>query len=130
MFQLPAGINNADLEDRIIQHLAAAAAMGRARHIARREVSRSRSSVQSRPHFVVFSRHSNASAADPASASVAPAVTEDQPAMIAPSNLSLPRRAISRGSPEHSPPFSSGSSSQSIIMPANPHEVSIGSRYC
>lgn len=130
MFQLPAGVNNADLEDRIIQHLAAAAAMGRARHIARREVSRSRSSVQSRPHFVVFSRHSNASAADPASASVAPVVAEHQPAVLAPANLSLPQRASSRGSPEHSPPFSPASSSQSTIMPVNPHEVSIGSRYC
>ncbi|KAL6340590.1 hypothetical protein AAG906_010498 [Vitis piasezkii] len=34
---LPVGANDAELEERIIQHLAAAAAMGRARHIARRK---------------------------------------------------------------------------------------------
>ncbi|KAJ8465498.1 hypothetical protein OPV22_028050 [Ensete ventricosum] len=34
---LPVGGSDADLEERIIQHLAAAAAMGRAHHIARRE---------------------------------------------------------------------------------------------
>ncbi|GAB2285635.1 hypothetical protein Dimus_020076 [Dionaea muscipula] len=54
---LPVGVNDAELEERIIQHLAAAAAMGRARHIARREGQRSRSSAQGRPHFLVFSSH-------------------------------------------------------------------------
>ncbi|XP_052726322.1 E3 ubiquitin-protein ligase RHF2A isoform X5 [Vigna angularis] len=43
---LPVGASDADLEERIIQHLAAAAAMGRARHIARREGQRNRSSAQ------------------------------------------------------------------------------------
>ncbi|GAB2274509.1 E3 ubiquitin-protein ligase rhf2a [Dionaea muscipula] len=54
---LPVGVNDAELEERIIQHLAAAAAMGRARHIARREGHRNRSSAQGRPHFLVFSSH-------------------------------------------------------------------------
>lgn len=132
--QLPAGVNDADLEDRIIQHLAAAAAMGRARHIARRESSRNRTSAHSRPHFVVFSTHANAPAA-PASASIAPMVSEDEPAVISPVNLSLPQRAISSESPEHSPQFSSvpghqlsGSSSGSIITPTYPREVSIENR--
>ncbi|KAI4334150.1 hypothetical protein L6164_018875 [Bauhinia variegata] len=58
---LPVGANDSDLEERIIQHLAAAAAMGRARHIARREGQRNRSSAQGRPHFLVFSSHPNAS---------------------------------------------------------------------
>lgn len=58
---LPVGGNDPDLEDRIIQHLAAAAAMGRAHHIARRESPRSRSSANGRPHFLVFSTHPNAS---------------------------------------------------------------------
>lgn len=52
--QLPAGATESELEERIIQHLAAAAAMGRARHMARRE-GRNRSSGQGRPHYLVFS---------------------------------------------------------------------------
>lgn len=63
LMQLPVGGNDAELEDRIIQHLAAAAAMGRARHFARREGQRTRSSVQGRPHFLVFSTNSNAASA-------------------------------------------------------------------
>lgn len=43
--QLPVGANSAELEERIIQHLAAAAAMGRAHHISRREGQRIRSST-------------------------------------------------------------------------------------
>lgn len=60
---LPVGATDAELEERIIQHLAAAAAMGRARHIARREGQRNRSSAQGRPQFLVFSTHPNASTA-------------------------------------------------------------------
>ncbi|XP_050371054.1 E3 ubiquitin-protein ligase RHF2A isoform X1 [Argentina anserina] len=59
---LPVGVNDAELEERIIQHLAAAAAMGRARHIARREGQRNRSSGQGRPQFLVFSTHPPATA--------------------------------------------------------------------
>ncbi|KAA8544387.1 hypothetical protein F0562_022399 [Nyssa sinensis] len=66
---LPVSATDAELEERIIQHLAAAAAMGRARHIARREGQSSRSSAQGRPHFLVFSTHPNASPAAPASSS-------------------------------------------------------------
>ncbi|XP_071912823.1 E3 ubiquitin-protein ligase RHF2A-like [Coffea arabica] len=57
---LPVSATESELEERIIQHLAAAAAMGRARHIARREGQRSRSSAQGRPHFLVFSTNPNA----------------------------------------------------------------------
>ncbi|XP_028120109.1 E3 ubiquitin-protein ligase RHF2A-like [Camellia sinensis] len=57
---LPVGANDAELEERIIQHLAAAAAMGRAHHhIARRDGPGSQSSVHGRPQFVVFSSHPN-----------------------------------------------------------------------
>lgn len=65
--QLPVGANDADLEERIIQHLAAAAAMGRARHIARREGQRNRSSAQGRPQFLVFSAHPNSPSVAPSS---------------------------------------------------------------
>lgn len=67
--QLPVGANDADLEERIIQHLAAAAAMGRARHIARREGQRNRSSAQGRPQYLVFSAHPNSPPMAPASSS-------------------------------------------------------------
>jgi len=56
------GVNDAELEERIIQHLAAAAAMGRARHFSRREGHRSRSSTQGRPQFLVFSAQPSAHA--------------------------------------------------------------------
>ncbi|XP_013616219.1 PREDICTED: E3 ubiquitin-protein ligase RHF2A-like [Brassica oleracea var. oleracea] len=62
---LPVGVDNAEIEERIIQHLAAAAAMGRARHGARREGHRSRSSTQGHPQLRVFSPHSNASPPHP-----------------------------------------------------------------
>ncbi|KAF3496162.1 hypothetical protein DY000_02057426 [Brassica cretica] len=54
---LPVGVDNAEIEERIIQHLAAAAAMGRARHGVRREGHRSRSSTQGHPQLRVFSPH-------------------------------------------------------------------------
>ena len=51
---LPVGVDNSEIEERIIQHLAAAAAMGR----ARREGHRSRSSTQGHhPQPRVFSPH-------------------------------------------------------------------------
>ncbi|CAG7910718.1 unnamed protein product [Brassica rapa] len=64
---LPAGVDNAELEERIIQHLAAAAAMGRARHGTRREGHRSsRSSTQGgHPQFMVFSPPPNAPPSPP-----------------------------------------------------------------
>lgn len=54
---LPLGANDAELEDRIIQHLAAAAAMGRGHHMGRREGHRVRSSPNGHRHFLVFSTH-------------------------------------------------------------------------
>ncbi|KAL2533451.1 E3 ubiquitin-protein ligase RHF2A [Abeliophyllum distichum] len=74
---LPVGMNDPELEDRIIQHLAAAAAMGRTHHVTRREGSRSRLSGHGRPQFVVLSTHPNASSAGSISAS--PAAGEAEP---------------------------------------------------
>ncbi|KAK4375852.1 hypothetical protein RND71_006529 [Anisodus tanguticus] len=68
---LPVSATDSELEERIIQHLAAAAAMGRARHIARREGQRGRSSAQGRPHFLVFSTNPNAPPPPAAAAAVA-----------------------------------------------------------
>ncbi|KAL0390704.1 UNVERIFIED_CONTAM: E3 ubiquitin-protein ligase RHF2A [Sesamum calycinum] len=64
-------VSASELEERIIQHLAAAAAMGRARQLARREGQRSRSSAQGRPHFLVFSTHPNGTSTTSSASSVA-----------------------------------------------------------
>ncbi|CAA0826590.1 E3 ubiquitin-protein ligase RHF2A [Striga hermonthica] len=63
---LPVNATESELEERIIQHLAAAAAMGRARQLARR-VGPHRSSAQARPQFLVFSTNTNGN--NPSSAS-------------------------------------------------------------
>ncbi|CAK7332073.1 unnamed protein product [Dovyalis caffra] len=73
---LPVGANDAELEEQIIQHLAAAAAIGR-RHIARREGQRNRSSGQGRPQFLVFSSQPNESPAGSISSS--PTQREGEP---------------------------------------------------
>ncbi|KAF5750608.1 hypothetical protein HS088_TW03G00947 [Tripterygium wilfordii] len=54
---LPVGANDSELEERIMQHLAAAAAMRRAHHIGRRDGQRSQSSAHGRQRFLVFSTH-------------------------------------------------------------------------
>lgn len=71
---LPVSASESELEERIIQHLAAAAAMGRARHFARRDGQRNRSSAQGRPQFLVFSTHPNGASGTSATSSVPPAV--------------------------------------------------------
>ncbi|KAG6792538.1 hypothetical protein POTOM_001690 [Populus tomentosa] len=73
---LPVGANDAELEERLIQHLTAAAAMGR-RSIARREGQRNRSSAQGRPQFLVLSSQPNGSPAGSISSS--PTQREGEP---------------------------------------------------
>ncbi|KAJ1378569.1 Zinc finger, RING/FYVE/PHD-type, partial [Sesbania bispinosa] len=65
---LPVGVNDADVEQRIIQHLAAAAAMRRAHHLGQREGQRTRSSARGRPHFLVYSTEPSAPPSGPDSA--------------------------------------------------------------
>ena len=69
--QLPVVGNDAELEERILQHLAAAAAMGRAHHLGRREGHRGRSGSHGRPQFLVFSAHPNSPSAGRISSSSA-----------------------------------------------------------
>ncbi|KAH1262465.1 E3 ubiquitin-protein ligase RHF2A [Glycine soja] len=57
---LPMGVNEADIEERIIQHLTAAAAMRRSHHLSRREGHRTRPSAHGRPHFLVYSTQPSA----------------------------------------------------------------------
>ena len=81
--QLPVGANDAELEERIIQHLAAAAAMGRTHHIRRRESQRGRSSALGRPHYLVFSTH-------PSSGSVSALEGDTEPAAVSVATPSSP----------------------------------------
>ncbi|XP_060172987.1 E3 ubiquitin-protein ligase RHF2A-like [Lycium barbarum] len=73
---LPVSATDSELEERIIQHLAAAASMGRSRHLVRREGQRVRSSAQGRPHFLVFSTNPNAAPPPPAAAAAASSSTQ------------------------------------------------------
>lgn len=83
---LTTGMSESELEERIIQHLAAAAAMGRGHHFGQREGSRNRSSSHGRPHFLVFSTHPDPSPTAAAiSASVAPAESDSGQAIADPS---------------------------------------------
>lgn len=95
---LPVGANDADLEERIIQHLAAAAAMGRAHHVHRRDSQRGRSSAHGRPHFLVFSAHPSAASSGHVSAPNEDpepvAVTVAAPSSPLPSGREEPSRQI------------------------------------
>ncbi|KAL0459977.1 UNVERIFIED_CONTAM: E3 ubiquitin-protein ligase RHF2A [Sesamum latifolium] len=79
---LPVNASESELEERIIQHLAAAAAMGRARQLARREGQRNRSSTQGRPRFLVFSTHPNGASTTSATSSVAQRDGSDPPPAV------------------------------------------------
>uniref|UniRef100_A0A5B6Z3V8 RING-type E3 ubiquitin transferase n=1 Tax=Davidia involucrata TaxID=16924 RepID=A0A5B6Z3V8_DAVIN len=132
---LPVGANDAELEERIIQHLAAAAAMGRAHHISRREGPRSRSSAHGRPQFLVFSTNPNAPPAGHVSASLAPVGGESEPPAITVANPSIPLTSARDEPPQHMPQFPhvqtdqiSASSSGSIIIPTNRHGLSVNNR--
>lgn len=73
------GVNDSELEDRIIQHLAAAAAMGRTHQVARREGLRNRSATHNRPQFLVFSTNTNAPSGATISASTGPVQESAEP---------------------------------------------------
>lgn len=115
--QLPAGINEAELQERIIQHLAAAAAMGRTHRIARREGSRSRSSGHSRPQYVVFSGHAPGSSAGSGG-------EETEPVAVADNNPTNPVAPINNIGTRHIPSSinsnqNSASSSRPSMLPTS-----------
>lgn len=116
--QLPAGINEAELQERIIQHLAAAAAMGRTHRIARREGSRSRSSPHARPQFVVFSGH-------PPGSSASSGGEDTEPVAAAENNPSDPVTSVNNiGSNQNS-----ASSSRPLVVPTSGRGSSNENRY-
>ncbi|XP_073054783.1 E3 ubiquitin-protein ligase RHF2A-like isoform X6 [Primulina eburnea] len=118
--------SDSELEERIIQHLATSAAMGRARQLARIEGRRSRSYAQGHPHFLVFSTHLNG----PSATSVASSANERDGSStphivrIAASNSSL--LTIGENSTSLVP---LPSSDQGSIVGANQHGISSTNRY-
>jgi len=127
---LPVGANGAELEERIIQHLAAAAAMGRAHHIGRREGQRIRSSAHGRPHFLVFSTHPS----EPPG-SVSDSGGDNEPVAISIANPSTP---LASGGDELSQQVShipsvptdqvSSPASGSTFLPTNRQGISFNNR--
>ncbi|KAF7153499.1 hypothetical protein RHSIM_Rhsim01G0198900 [Rhododendron simsii] len=126
---LPVGGSDAELEERIIQHLAAAAAMGRTRHIARREGQRNRSSAQGRPHYLVFSTHPNGPPVASVSSSPTQSIESDSASSAA---VAEPTSLITVGedSTQIVPPRSSqadqiyASASRSSVLASNHHGTS------
>ena len=129
--QLPVGTNDPELEERIIQHLAAAAAMGRARHAGRRDGQR-RPSAHGLPHFLVFSPHPSAQHSGSVSSSMTQVGGESEQAAVAMGSSTAP---ISSGDDELSrqtSPFSSGESTsppRSTVSPVNRRGFSFSHRY-
>ncbi|CAN1144232.1 E3 ubiquitin-protein ligase RHF2A [Linum perenne] len=104
------GASDARLEARILQHLAAAAAMGRT-HFGRRESHRSSSSSRSRPHLLVFSTNPNN--AQQVSTSSPVSRRESEPAAINVATPSTPLTSSGDVSPHHSSRSTSASADQS-----------------
>ncbi|KAL4606736.1 hypothetical protein ACB092_09G125000 [Castanea dentata] len=126
---LPVGANDADLEERIIQHLAAAAAMGRAHHIGRRDGHRGRSSAHGRPHFLVFSTHP--SGPGPVSASGG----DNEPVAISVASPSTPLASGGDEPSQQVPHFPSvhtdqisSTASGPTFLPANRQGISFSNR--
>ncbi|KAK1288332.1 E3 ubiquitin-protein ligase RHF2A [Acorus calamus] len=121
---LPVGANDSELEERIMQHLAAAAAMGRAHHIARREGHRGRSSA-GRQQYLVFSTHASAPPAGSVATSPGQGAGENEvsPTLVTASpGVTLP--AIGEESSQHVLPFPSA---QVDPVPAVPPGTNVNS---
>ncbi|KAJ1293284.1 hypothetical protein BS78_01G055900 [Paspalum vaginatum] len=73
-FEIPVGADAAELEERIIQHLAAAAAMSRSHRHHRRDGHHSRSGANSHPQFLVLSTDEHTTSGQERDYEEAPAV--------------------------------------------------------
>ncbi|KAG2545372.1 E3 ubiquitin-protein ligase RHF2A-like [Panicum virgatum] len=78
-FEIPVGADDAELEERIIQHLAAAAAVRRSHRHHRRDGHRSRSGANSHPQFLVLSTDEHTASGQDADYGQAPAVVSGRP---------------------------------------------------
>ncbi|XP_055818936.1 E3 ubiquitin-protein ligase RHF2A-like isoform X2 [Solanum dulcamara] len=120
------GMSESELEERIIQHLAAAAAMGRGHNFGQREGSRNRSSSHGRPHFLVFSTHHDPSpTAAAVSASVAPTESDSRQAIADPSVLRETAQFLPHLSSNQSNQLSA-SSSRYVRPQTVKQEISVG----
>ncbi|CAK7342123.1 unnamed protein product [Dovyalis caffra] len=131
---LPVGVSDSELEERIIQHLAAAAAMGRTRHFGRREGQRNRSSAHGRPHFLVFSAHPGSQPSGHVSSSLTQLGGENEPAPV---SVASPSTPLTSGGDEPSQQAlqfpsiltdQSSSASGSTVIPANRQGFSFNNR--
>ncbi|KAJ0981734.1 hypothetical protein J5N97_009989 [Dioscorea zingiberensis] len=117
---LPVGASDAELEERIIQHLAAAAAMGRGHH--RREGQRGRSGAHGRSQFLVFSNHPNAPSVGSVSASSGQRGDDEvAPSIVA---ASLSETQASLGEPPHQLPNPTPTLADQITV--SPPRISMG----
>ncbi|KAF3678196.1 E3 ubiquitin-protein ligase RHF2A [Capsicum annuum] len=130
---LPVDIDDPELEERILQHLAVATSMGRAHHMGQRDGSRNSSSTNERPHFLVFPTHDNSSPTT--SVSPSPTGSNSDSAAAAIVDSSLPISSRSSASPRQMPHLSSVQSNQlsalssgSGLTPATAQGISIGDR--
>ncbi|KDO70683.1 hypothetical protein CISIN_1g016624mg [Citrus sinensis] len=128
---LPVGASDTDLEEHILQHLTAAAAMGRAHHFGRRESHRNRSAAHGRPHFFVFSAHPGGA---PPGAVAQGGGTE--PAPLAGASPSVPLSSSGNDSSQHMLQFhpiqtnqNSSSASGSAVAQATRRGFSFNNRY-
>jgi hypothetical protein len=101
--QLPVVGNDAELEEHILQHLAAAAAMGRTHHLGRREGHRGRSGSHNRQQFLVFSAHPNSPAAGVVSSSSAHGEGDNDSNPVTPRAVSSPHANFSGETGNQSP---------------------------
>ncbi|XVE75836.1 hypothetical protein DITRI_Ditri12bG0123300 [Diplodiscus trichospermus] len=127
---LPVGVNDPELEERIIQHLAAAAAMGRAHHAGRREGQR-RSSAHSRPHFLVFSANPGAQHSGSVSSSLTQVAGETEAAATSVASPSTPLSSRGDELPQQMSPLPSSqntSASGSTVSPVNRRGFSFNNR--
>ncbi|PHT84229.1 hypothetical protein T459_12672 [Capsicum annuum] len=98
---LPMDIDDAELEECILQHLVVATSMGRAHHMGQRDGSRNSLSTNERPYFLVFSTHHNSSPTTSVSPSPTRSIIDSAAATIVDS--SLPISSHSSESPRHMP---------------------------
>ena len=78
-FQIPVGADDAELEERIIQHLAAAAAVRRSHRYHRRDGHQSRSGASSHPQFLVLSEDERTTSGQEGDYEQAPVVVSGHP---------------------------------------------------
>uniref|UniRef100_A0A2P2LVG9 E3 ubiquitin-protein ligase RHF2A-like n=1 Tax=Rhizophora mucronata TaxID=61149 RepID=A0A2P2LVG9_RHIMU len=132
--QLPAGASDSELEEQIIQHLAATAAMRRTHPFGRREGQRNRSSRHGRSQFLVFSAHPGTPPPSHVSSPLTPVMGENEPAASTIASPSTPHRSGVNEQSEHTIQFpsvladQSSSSSGTTVMPSLHQGTSVNDR--